>query len=690
MKKIQNLTRVSILYFLKTVSLVFIVLFVFSCSNDDDTIMPEQQEEEEVEDTPTEVFIEAGEVMKYEVVSLEIENIPSESLEGTVNDNTITVVKSSDNSISLLIDDNFEIGENILEIPSLDNKIRFKVSNAVLINSVEETLDELSSNFDTYAESINGDNNTPEQDYVISAIENYKSTLQQLSPEEREVVALTYQANKAFFDQLYQIDYTVPKQKVGKDYSGLSYKDLARNFALATIGAGSATFLAVASFSSIPIVTLPLAIAAITLWGIVRDIGYEAINRTQVLYDQFQFGDFVSTALQKNNSALEFNSEVPQQIPFKTKTRSINSSDSNNQNTIISSIFTSTSELNTVIDRLNSVITVVNKIPFTNISSIDYFSIPSEPQYEPIEITQEIFSNILFTIENSNLNLNNVSFENGLLNLTITILDDSGVEEFVESSITYALQDDTNDLTGSLPVKVFKDTETQAQDIEIVSGNDQTARQGDQLSEPLVVVVKDNEGNVVSGQEVIFSITNGGGSLSQEKVITDSNGNAQTNWTLVDSVDSQTVEASISDDEGNIIDSISFSATATNECTDNEPPTITGISYTCKKRPDDPADEITFFVNIDFTNGIEDANFEDYTIVVTNANGGGYDEKLISGTMNSGTFEVAVAGLKSELSTCSPNGGSSMVLKEGVVYMIDPCGDESNKINYRAIVYSID
>lgn len=666
------------------------MLFVFSCSNDDDTIMPEQQEEEEVEDTPTEVFIEAGEVMKYEVVSLEIENIPSESLEGTVNDNTITVVKSSDNSISLLIDDNFEIGENILEIPSLDNKIRFKVSNAVLINSVEETLDELSSNFDTYAESINGDNNTPEQDYVISAIENYKSTLQQLSPEEREVVALTYQANKAFFDQLYQIDYTVPKQKVGKDYSGLSYKDLARNFALATIGAGSATFLAVASFSSIPIVTLPLAIAAITLWGIVRDIGYEAINRTQVLYDQFQFGDFVSTALQKNNSALEFNSEVPQQIPFKTKTRSINSSDSNNQNTIISSIFTSTSELNTVIDRLNSVITVVNKIPFTNISSIDYFSIPSEPQYEPIEITQEIFSNILFTIENSNLNLNNVSFENGLLNLTITILDDSGVEEFVESSITYALQDDTNDLTGSLPVKVFKDTETQAQDIEIVSGNDQTARQGDQLSEPLVVVVKDNEGNVVSGQEVIFSITNGGGSLSQEKVITDSNGNAQTNWTLGDNVDSQTVEASISDDEGNIIDSISFSATATNECTDNEPPTITGISYTCKKRPDDPADEITFFVNIDFTNGIEDANFEDYTIVVTNANGGGYDEKLISGTMNSGTFEVAVAGLMPEYWTCSSFGGSSMVLKEGVVYMIDPCGNESNRINYRAIIYSVD
>jgi hypothetical protein len=231
--------------------------------------------------------------------------------------------------------------------------------------------------------------------------------------------------------------------------------------------------------------------------------------------------------------------------------------------------------------------------------------------------------------------------------------------------------------------------EETAEDIEIVSGNEQSGRQGEQLNEPLVVVVKDNEGNVVSGQEVIFRLASGGGSLSQEKVISDSNGNAQTNWTLGDNSDPQIVEALIMNNMGEVIDSVNFSATATNECTDNEPPTITGLSYTCKKHFNDPADQITFYVNIDFINENENLNFDDYTIIVTNANGGGYDQKLISGTMEAGSLQVAVAGLKTALWSCSPTGGSSMILKQGEVYLIDPCGNESNRLNYQAVIYSL-
>ena len=441
----ENLiTKVKIQKVFKASLLVLMVLLLGSCGSDDDQ--------------SSNAMIEGGEVSRYQLVSLEIDNIPGEIFEGKVNENTVSIVKSDDNIISLLIDEKFEIGENILDLPSINKKIRFSVKNTVLSNSVDETLADLSTNFNNYAGTLSNDNNTAEQTYVINAIENYNSTIQQLSPKDKELVALTYQANKEFFDNLYQTDYTIPKS--GNDFSNLTYKQLAKNWALATVGAGSATFLAVATFSTIPIVTLPLAIAAITLWEISHDLGVEAINRTEVLYDQFQFDELISNPLPKNNGALEFISEVPRQITFKSTTRSINSSDSDNDNTTISSIFSTNSEFNKFIDKLNEVIAVVNDIPFTDIPLIDSFNIPSQSQSEDIDVNQDIFANISFNIDNSNLNLTDVSFENDFLNMTISIIDDTDVEDFIEASINYDFQNDTNDLTGSFPVKVLKEETT--------------------------------------------------------------------------------------------------------------------------------------------------------------------------------------------------------------------------------------
>jgi len=68
--------------------------------------------------------------------------------------------------------------------------------------------------------------------------------------------------------------------------------------------------------------------------------------------------------------------------------------------------------------------------------------------------------------------------------------------------------------------------------MDIVSGDNQSAAAGSELPNPLVVVVKDANGNPVEGQVVNFVVTSGGGSVFAGAAETNANGRAQDWWTL--------------------------------------------------------------------------------------------------------------------------------------------------------------
>ena len=97
-----------------------------------------------------------------------------------------------------------------------------------------------------------------------------------------------------------------------------------------------------------------------------------------------------------------------------------------------------------------------------------------------------------------------------------------------------------------------------ADDIEIVSGNNQRGDTGTQLDNPFVVEVLDEDDDPVSGVTVTFSVTAGGGSLSDTSVDTNSRGRAQTTLTLGDSPGRNTVRASVS----GVSTRVTFTATA--------------------------------------------------------------------------------------------------------------------------------
>jgi len=93
--------------------------------------------------------------------------------------------------------------------------------------------------------------------------------------------------------------------------------------------------------------------------------------------------------------------------------------------------------------------------------------------------------------------------------------------------------------------------------IEIVSGNNQTGNQGEELSEPLKVRVWDSSGLFyLKDVPVHFSVTSGSGTINSQTVLTDNNGFAEVNWTLGDNTDSQTVEVTVKKADGTNIESI--------------------------------------------------------------------------------------------------------------------------------------
>ena len=82
--------------------------------------------------------------------------------------------------------------------------------------------------------------------------------------------------------------------------------------------------------------------------------------------------------------------------------------------------------------------------------------------------------------------------------------------------------------------------------LEKVSGDNQSGTPGNALAAPFVVEVQDEDGEPLTGHSVTFTVTAGGGSLSETSATTNANGRAQTTLTLGSALGINSVQASVS------------------------------------------------------------------------------------------------------------------------------------------------
>ncbi len=120
-------------------------------------------------------------------------------------------------------------------------------------------------------------------------------------------------------------------------------------------------------------------------------------------------------------------------------------------------------------------------------------------------------------------------------------------------------------LTGVLASLFFACSETQApappSSITIVSGNLQYSLRGTTLAEPLVVKVLTDAGDVPQEAYVVFSVVQGGGSLSNSVSLVNGRGLASAVYTLGPDVGTNVIQAAIQENPSK---SVAFEATSAN------------------------------------------------------------------------------------------------------------------------------
>lgn len=94
----------------------------------------------------------------------------------------------------------------------------------------------------------------------------------------------------------------------------------------------------------------------------------------------------------------------------------------------------------------------------------------------------------------------------------------------------------------------------------LVSGNNQSAGPGQELTDPLIVRLVDEDGNGVPNRAVSWVVGVGGGTVSALTSNTEGNGEAQVHWTLGPGTGSNTLNAVVSG-----VGVVGFRATATND-----------------------------------------------------------------------------------------------------------------------------
>lgn len=118
----------------------------------------------------------------------------------------------------------------------------------------------------------------------------------------------------------------------------------------------------------------------------------------------------------------------------------------------------------------------------------------------------------------------------------------------------------------------FLATADRGRHLELVSGNEQFGKEGDELPESLVVRVYDDRDAPLPGEEVYWTIVDEGGSLSEDISLTDEEGRAEVIWTR-GAEEQGAVFADVYNDQGELIDGapVEFTATSCWNATEHMP-----------------------------------------------------------------------------------------------------------------------
>ena len=423
--------------------LLSLMTVFYSCNKDDETATTDDETQTELN-----ISVESANVKTFELISVirtsEIDLM--DTYLASFGDIEISLQKVTDSTLVFIVPD-IESGNYLLKT-ELGN-IDFNVNKTIVSNPEEIILGyikEVEANF------------TPTLEQPKSkGAEILNNILANTTDEEKKAIAMYFESNKDVFNNILNKSETA-KRTITIDLN----KRVGRyHIHVFQLGIGA---VAVVGASTLGASGVGAIIAGAGL-GLIYDAIPDIINDGNGMINegvrQVDF-DIVENSVNKkmtqkvtSTNSISFINKAPKVLTASYDIRSLEQSDrALNDIYFFNAFFESFDALNSIIIRVNSAISIVNKIPFVNIETFNTGNIPESGGVKTENISHDNFSNYSFSIENSKININASLKEEGKVEITLTADESLDLSEALEAQMIITYKDEFNDLTKTISATI--------------------------------------------------------------------------------------------------------------------------------------------------------------------------------------------------------------------------------------------
>lgn len=429
----------------------FTLLLLLGCSNDNNSTNQEEQ------------ITDGGEIFTSQLVTIINNNINQDEYNATLGELSIKALQSGDNQIMFLVPINYNTGETIFEIPELGLKIKYNVNQPILNTSSEETIEPFIQNLTSFEQSLDDELDSFRKQNVLNSISLFEQKLADASDDEKRELAEFYFINKTMIDDIYDTDYTIAL--ASRDYSNLDSFEAFNNFKVSVVKALAISGLSYLAFS-IPspdlfskLLAAGTALIAVKCWYDSYDLFIECKERSVFTLD-FLIGSYPSSLSGNENDIIIYSHGAYREDIVIRNANKINNSYTNSPISAVSDFFENLDVLGNIIWKINYVIDKINQYnPFSEIENIPNASLKNSLPNN-INATDDILNNVSYSIDDSNVTIDEISFQDGIMKTKLSINDQDIVNgEYLDTNLNFQFQDEFNDIQGSYPIRINKENQ---------------------------------------------------------------------------------------------------------------------------------------------------------------------------------------------------------------------------------------
>lgn len=390
------------------------------------------------------ITTESTKVNTYQAITISITNdltLTEETYEGVFGDNSVVLNKITDNTLGLLIP-NLSSGNYVFSCDL--GRIDFEVEETVLVETVETTVNSIEEKIISLESS---DPSYP----LTTAKQSFSELLKNSTEQEKIDFALFYEANKKTFDDILNSQSSNEGGRICLECTDLNLK-----FGASVVIFGSGVWITVTSAGN-----LAQAFAGVTIavygWTNTKKLLTKitdsrlkiVANILKKIDDELNGGN-----IRGRGDAITFIKGESIVLGLELNARTLNISDKTDDNNNLINFFSSFDDFNEYILKLNSVIELVNELPFVNISLIETSEIAETSTEETEIIIKEIYNNYSFSIQDTRVSLTTEFIEEGKIKMTVSANESVDLTNPLDTKLIINYQDDFNNFTEEIEVTI--------------------------------------------------------------------------------------------------------------------------------------------------------------------------------------------------------------------------------------------